>query len=234
MFTEMPESIIFTVILCIVSYLLGSIPNGVIIGKKFAGLDVREHGSKNMGATNSIRTLGAKLGYTVFALDCLKGAVVIVLVKYILSNNFFTSPIPIVIYGIFAVLGHVFPIYIGFKGGKAVATSLGLVLALTPLPALICLIIFWLIIWLVGYVGLASCTAAVTMFIISIIMHFLYNNDVAILNQVDLITLIFYFLIVVMIIYRHKQNFIRMARHEEHNIHARVNNKNRKIRETKK
>lgn len=228
MFTGNYFNIILAVGFCILSYLLGSIPNGVIIGKKFAGLDVREHGSKNMGATNSIRILGAKLGYTVFALDCLKGAVVIVLVKYILSGVF-DNPIPVVIYGICAVLGHAFPIYIKFKGGKAVATSLGVVLALTPLTALISLVLFWLVIWIIGYVGLASCTAALSMFVFSIIMYFLPENALSIFSKVDLVTLIFYGLIVLMIFYKHKANFIRMAHHEEHNVHPRVNRRNRKL-----
>lgn len=227
-----PGNIILAVAFCILSYLIGSIPHGVIIGKKFANIDVREHGSKNIGATNSIRVLGAKLGYTVFALDCLKGAVVIIIAKYVLAGVFF-SPIPFIIYGVFAVLGHVFPIYIGFKGGKAVATSLGCLLAIAPLPALLCLVTFWLVIWLIGYVSIASCSAALTALIVAIIMHFTYNADVAILNQTEPFTLLFLVIIVFMIFYRHKSNFIKLYHHKENNVHERVNRRNRKLVELK-
>jgi len=117
-------------LLMILSYFLGSIPSGLIIGKVFKNIDIREHGSKNTGATNAIRVLGFKTGIFAFIFDVMKGALVIALVFFLKDKSLYiVSEYNInisSIYGMAAVIGHVFPIYINFKGGKAVATSAGM------------------------------------------------------------------------------------------------------------
>ena len=135
-------NITISVLLLILSYLLGSIPFGVLIGKKFKGIDIREHGSKNIGSTNAIRVLGKKIGYLVFLCDVFKGMAIIILVKILASTGVWVTPIDELYYGALAIIGHSYSIFLDFKGGKAVATSLGVVLILSPLVAILCLIAF--------------------------------------------------------------------------------------------
>ena len=131
------QTIVLSVLFIIFAYLIGSIPFGLVIGKTLTGIDVREHGSKNIGTTNCIRVLGKKVGLLVFFFDCLKGAITILLVKYIFERNGVMEPlIPHILYGGAAILGHLKSIYLKFKGGKAVAVSLGVVLALTPVAGI--------------------------------------------------------------------------------------------------
>ena len=126
------------ILLLILSYLLGSIPFGLIIGKT-AGKDLRENGSGNIGSTNAIRILGLKLGLLSAFCDIIKGMLVIILVYILEANGIWYNPLVIngdslyVLYGIAAVIGHCFPIYIKFKGGKAVATSLGVLFITVPI-----------------------------------------------------------------------------------------------------
>lgn len=215
-----PLNVVLTIVFCVLSYLIGSIPVGLVVGKVFKGIDLREHGSKNIGSTNSFRVLGKKLGSVVFIFDVLKGALIIILTKYILvPNGVFDSMLPFLFYGVFAVIGHVFPIYIGFKGGKAVATSLGVVLSLTPLSAVACLIVFGIVLLITGFVSVSSCMAGITVLTVSIILHFVYNNNVFFLSQVDIPTIIIYALLVLIIFIRHRQNFIRLKNHTENSIY---------------
>ncbi len=124
--------IIFFFAIALVAYFLGSIPTGVIIGKKMKGLDIREHGSKNTGATNAYRVLGPKIGLTVLFLDILKGAIPVIIAKLVkLELNLS------VIIGIITIIAHTFSIYLNFKGGKGVATALGVFLVLTPIVGLL-------------------------------------------------------------------------------------------------
>ncbi len=209
-------TIILSIVLLIVSYLLGSIPFGLVIGKTITGIDVREHGSKNIGTTNCIRVLGKKVGYTVFFFDVLKGAVVIILVKYIFEPLDIMSPmIPYIFYGLAAILGHLFSIYLKFKGGKAVAVSLGVVMALTPIAGINCLIVFGLVFVLSGYVCLCSSFAALTVGATVWILHFVgYNGTNALLEYLwgrpDWFTVGLYTILVFVLIFKHKENFKRL------------------------
>lgn len=155
----------YFVILIIVAYCLGAVPFGLLIAQT-QGVDLRKVGSGNIGATNVMRTLGKKLGYTCFALDVAKG-----LIPMLLVPAFgLTDPNPTIgqlslwlVVGCAAVLGHIFPIYLGFKGGKGVATSLGVVLGLWPYYTVCGLIAFglWIVLFLIWrYVSLASIFAA--------------------------------------------------------------------------
>lgn len=153
----------------VVSYLLGSIPAAYIAGKA-KGIDLRKHGSGNLGATNVMRVLGPKIALVVFLFDMAKGALPVYFFPRWLSASGALNADPIffaILCGIAAIFGHARPIYLGFgKGGKGVATAAGVFLALAPLQTLIALVIFGLVLFLSGYVSLGSLTAAVVLPII--------------------------------------------------------------------
>lgn len=138
---------------CIIAYLLGSIPAGVWIGKAFHNKDIRDYGSGNTGATNTFRILGPKAGSFALAIDVLKGTVATLIPIYLGTD---IHPIFI---GIFAILGHIYSVYIHFKGGKAVATSAGVVLAIHPLFLLVFVGVFLAILLLTSMVSVASMLA---------------------------------------------------------------------------
>lgn len=148
----------------ILSYLLGSIPSGLIIGKTFHGIDIREHGSGNLGATNTFRTLGIKAGIIVTLMDILKGTLATAL------PFLFGSELHPLIAGIIAVIGHMFPIFAGFKGGKAVATSGGVLLFYTPIMFLVVFGIFFITLYISKYVSLSSMIAALSAVLYAIVL----------------------------------------------------------------
>ncbi len=145
-------------ILPIVSYLIGAIPFGLVIGK-FAGIDVRQHGSKNIGATNVSRTLGKKLGLVTLVLDVMKGLLPMAAASYILADHPFANYF-VCASGIAAVIGHMFPVYLGFSGGKGVATALGVFLFLSPLAIVISVFVFMGIVAFSGFVSAGSLAAS--------------------------------------------------------------------------
>ena len=152
-------------IVILIAYLLGSIPSSVWIGKIFYGIDVREHGSGNAGTTNTIRILGYKAGIPVFIIDALKGWFAVFMTK-IVFGYFPMMEMPdymTFVAAVAVVFGHIFPVFAGFRGGKGVATLLGVGFGLIPIPALIALAIFILVLLCFGYVSLASITASVTL-----------------------------------------------------------------------
>jgi glycerol-3-phosphate acyltransferase PlsY len=154
---------ILFVSLFLLAYLLGSIPTSVWVGKWFFGIDVRQHGSGNAGATNTIRVLGWKAGGPVFAVDIAKGFAAASLAWATelapQTSQFVNFQL---ILGFAALLGHVFPVFAGFKGGKGVATLLGVVIALSPLPAGLAFIVFLIVLFIFKYVSVASMTAGVS------------------------------------------------------------------------
>lgn len=153
------------IMLVIAAYFLGSIPTGLLLGKAF-GVDIRSTGSGNIGATNVYRTLGKKIGLLTLAGDCLKGLVPVLAMKYLGSSDLW-----IALAGLAAFLGHVFPVFLGFKGGKGVATALGVFLAVSPLAVLCSLMIFLLVVMKWRYVSLASITAACAMPVFVIVIE---------------------------------------------------------------
>ena len=155
--------IFITVTAVVLAYLLGSIPTAVWIGKIFHGIDVREHGSGNAGATNTIRILGWKTGIPVLLLDMIKGWVAAMLpVFFSLADHGTALLINLQIYaGIAAVIGHIFPLFAGFRGGKGVATIFGVLLAIYPVPTLLCLAVFLTILVITGIVSLSSMSAGI-------------------------------------------------------------------------
>ena len=156
-----------TVLLILIAYVLGSIPNALWVGKTFKNIDVREHGSKNTGSTNAARVLGPKLGIFTLILDILKGALPtylgIVLGADLLTRMTGIDKLDIIVIGMAAILGHTFSLFLKFKGGKAVATTLGVFLVLVPYAILILLVVFFVIFGLTKYVSLASVISAVAL-----------------------------------------------------------------------
>lgn len=156
-----------TVFLCAIcsvlaAYLIGSFSTAVWVGKQFFGKDVREYGSKNAGTTNVIRVLGWKPGIVVFLIDVLKGGVALLLTSWICGEEILNElQILPVLSAIAVVLGHVFPLYFGFHGGKGVATLLGVGLALYPLATLSALGVFVVVLLLTNYVSAGSMTAGI-------------------------------------------------------------------------
>ncbi len=219
---------LYIFLLMLLSYFLGSIPSGLIIGKVFKNVDIRQYGSKNTGATNAIRVLGFKYGIWAFVFDSLKGALVILLVFIINDPSLYlVSDYEINIsslYGAAAVLGHVFPIYINFKGGKAVATSAGMIFAIEPWVA-VGVIVFFLIMFLITrYVSLSSTTAAsavLVYFIIRVfIEHELFNLSTRIMD------LVVVSLLAALIFIRHKANYKRLKLGTEYRFGPKKNEKN--------
>lgn len=153
-----------------IGYLLGSIPSGFLVGK-CRGIDIRQHGSGNIGATNVVRTLGRNWGALVFALDVLKGIVAVQLAMRGLACAASACPIPAdqlgILAGLGCFLGHCFPVWLGFKGGKGVATGAGILIGLTPWTAIIGLTIWVIVYYSSRYVSLASIIAAISLPIIA-------------------------------------------------------------------
>lgn len=161
--------LIFPVIL---SYLIGSIPTSVWVGKLFYGIDVRTRGSGNAGATNTIRVLGLKAGIPVLVFDAFKGWMAVKLIHFF-PVQFETEnqmALFLILLGTSVVIGHVFPLFAGFRGGKGVATLMGVGLALFPVAALIALAVFLLVFIPFRYVSLASITAAICFPVIELLL----------------------------------------------------------------
>ena len=191
-----------TILLMVLSYILGSVPNALWIGKVFKGIDVREHGSKNTGSTNAARVLGVKLGILTLILDISKGLVP-TLIAILLKVDFFENLTKIenldyVLVGICAILGHVFSIFMNFKGGKAVATTLGVFLVLVPKAVLFAAIVFFVVFAIFRYVSLSSIFAAVSL---PIFTYFLYQQIIYVILGI---------LIAILIIVKHKSNIERL------------------------
>jgi len=144
---------------CLAAYFLGAIPSSYIVGKLFFNLDLREHGSGNVGATNALRVLGTKIGILVLAADMAKGAAAIWLAGYLACGGF-SSEIYEVAAGASAILGHIFTIFLKFKGGKGVATAAGVFLALVPKTLGLCFVLFFVIVFVTRYVSLGSILSA--------------------------------------------------------------------------
>src|SRR5699024_9405675 len=155
--------LITNIVLFAFSYLIGSIPFALIIGKLFYNTDIREHGSGNVGTSNTFRILGKKAGIIVLICDLFKGAVP-VWIALLLGSD-----ITVLFFGLVAAIGHVYSIFLKFKGGKAVATGGGAILAYAPLVFIILLATFLIVLYTSKYVSLASVSASIVFLIVSLI-----------------------------------------------------------------
>ncbi len=187
----------------ILSYILGSIPNGLWLGKAIWHTDLREHGSHNIGATNAWRTLGKVAGTCIFLLDFAKGALSVYLGSLLVG-----TPLFMIICGILAIVGHSCSLFLKFKGGKGVATGLGVMVMLMPLPALIVFLIWLAIVKVTGYVSLGSIVAAACVPALAWLMGY------------SLEFILFGVLAAVFIIVRHHSNIGRLLKGTESKIQA--------------
>lgn len=155
---QIPLTMIFLAIL--ISYLLGSLPTGFLVARA-KGIDIRQHGSGSTGATNVFRTIGKKPGIFVFICDALKGFIAVWIAWHYFANGHLSPALIAIIAGIVCILGHNFPVWLKFKGGKGVATSLGVVIGLFPIAAGVAFIVWMIVFFVTRYVSLASLLAAI-------------------------------------------------------------------------
>lgn len=189
----------FNAAIIILAYLLGSIPSGLIVGKVFFGKDIREHGSGNLGGTNTFRTLGVKAGLAVSIADVLKGTLAAGL------PLLFDADIHMLAVGVFAVVGHMYPLFAGFRGGKAVATSGGVLLAYAPILFLFMLVFFFISLYITKYVSLSSILTSAATF-----TYALFTRDPALIAVVAVLA--------TFVIYRHRSNIARIRNKTEPKI----------------
>jgi len=191
----------FILLSCLGSYFLGSVPNAVWVGKVFFGIDVRKHGSGNAGATNTLRTLGKSAGFAVLFLDFLKGycaAQLTLIADFPISE---TEALNLkMLLGSLAVLGHVYPIFAGFRGGKGIATLIGVITAMSGWLALVCFITFILVVSISKFISLGS--------IISAVLSPIY---VGLIYSWEQSTFLYFCIAIgVLVIYTHRTNIKRL------------------------
>lgn len=155
------------VLALLASYLLGAIPTSFLAGKLFRGIDLRQHGSGNLGATNLYRTLGARFAVPVGLFDIAKGAVPVMVIAPMVSTSKYFA----ILCGIMAVLGHVFSVFVRFRGGKGVATASGVMLGLTPWAVVVALVVWLVVVRASGYVSLGSMVGAIVLPIAAWLLH---------------------------------------------------------------
>ena len=195
-----------TIVLLILAYLLGSIPSGLWIGQAFFNINLREHGSGNTGTTNTFRILGKKAGMATFAIDFSKGTL-----ATLLPLIFHVQGISPIIFGLLAVIGHTFPIFAKFKGGKAVATSAGVIFGFAPLFCLYLAVVFFGTLYLGSMISLSSVTAALAA-VLGVILFPLIGF---LLPSYDLLFVVIILALASLIIIRHKDNINRIRNKTE-------------------
>ena len=194
-------------ILIILAYFIGSIPTAIIVSKVFFNIDIRDYGSGNMGATNTFRVLGPKFGTIVMVGDMLKGILAVALynlLPYYLTNELDRTNLMIGL-GLAAVVGHIYPIWAGFRGGKGVATLFGMVLAIQPIVAINCVGVFLLVLYLTRYVSLSSILAGVAL---PICVLWIYNEQ-------EVFYRVFAVAVACLIVLTHQKNITRLLKGNE-------------------
>lgn len=208
--------ILLIAVLFIVAYLIGSISTAVWIGKAYYGIDIRQHGSGNSGATNTFRVLGKKPGTIVMLIDIFKGWVATSLAALLVIFNV-VEPDNLIIYklimGALAVVGHIFPVYERFKGGKGVATLLGMMLAVHLEVALMCMVIFVIVLFTSKYVSLGSMIAALAFPILLLLPRFHPDNPILI---------VFGFVLFAVVALTHRKNINRLIQGEESKANIKI------------
>jgi glycerol-3-phosphate acyltransferase PlsY len=199
-------------LLIVIAYLIGSIPTAVWVSKGFFGIDIREYGSGNAGATNTFRVLGSKWGTIVMIGDMLKGVAATSLYIFLPYYMHATSELErtnfMVGLGLAAVLGHIFPIWADFRGGKGVATLFGMILAIQPIVAVLCVGIFLLVLYLTRFVSLSSILASVA-FAVFILVIF---------NEKELLYRAFAIAVALLVLLTHQKNITRLLRGSESKV----------------
>jgi glycerol-3-phosphate acyltransferase PlsY len=197
----------FIILAVIGGYLLGSISTAVWVGKIFHGMDVREHGSGNAGATNVIRVLGWKTGIPVMIIDVAKGwfAASLPVIFTLAEKGSGTLTTLQIITGMAAIIGHVYPLFAGFRGGKGVGTTFGVLLALSPLLTLTCMGVFLAVLFITGYVSVSSMSAGIAFPVLLF----------AIFNTPSVVFKVFSVVVAIALIVTHRTNIKRLLKGEE-------------------
>ena len=208
------------IISVVIAYLIGSVPSAIWVSKWFFGIDVRDYGSKNAGATNTFRVIGKKAGFPVLFFDILKGwgavkGLCLIFSLYTIGSDQFVN-LELAI-GVAAVFGHVFPVYEGFKGGKGVATLLGIILAVSLWSAVICFVVFLVVFVVSKYVSLGAICAA-----------FIYPFLTIYVFKAETPSLIFFSIVISsLVILTHKKNIERLLKNEESKMPLNLRFKNK-------
>ena len=203
------------ILFLLLAYLTGAFPSAVWVGKTFYQKDVREYGSGNAGATNTFRVLGKKAGVPVLIMDVFKGWLAVNYV-FFLSTHSALVEVPDLLFetklafGIAAVIGHLFPVYTGFRGGKGIATLLGLLIGLSPIAALVSIIVFVIVFIISKYVSLGSIIASI---IFPLVVFFLLNE-----KDVNSSLEIFSVFVPILSLITHQKNIERLVRGEENKV----------------
>lgn len=212
-------NLIFVVVL---AYLVGSIPTSIILSKLVKGIDIRQHGSGNAGGTNVFRVMGWKWGVLTIILDAVKGAIAVIIVARLYLDNFpFNNITPFddftlvqIICGIAAVVGHIWTVFAGFRGGKGIATALGFLLTLITIDMLFALVVFTITVTLSRYISLGSLAAAVSLPIILVVRENIFGVEIPGYQTI----LPFIIGLVLLVIYTHRKNIDRLIKGSENKI----------------
>ena len=204
------NSLMKEVLLIILAYLIGSVPTALIISKRFFDIDIRDYGSGNMGATNTFRVLGSKYGSIVMVADMLKGMAAVGLFNFLphyLHNELDRTNLMIGL-GLAAVLGHIFPIWAQFRGGKGVATLFGMILAIQPIIAVCCIAVFISVLFLTRYISLSSILAGVAL---PICVLWIYNEQ-------EVFYRVFAVAVACLVVLTHQKNISRLLKGNESRV----------------
>ena len=198
------------IFLIVIAYLIGSVPTAVWVSKAFFSIDIRDYGSGNAGATNTFRVLGSRWGTFVMAIDVLKGVAatsLYLLLPYYLTSEWDRTNLMVGL-GLAAVLGHIFPIWADFRGGKGVATLFGMVLAIQPVVAVCCVGVFLLVLYLTRFVSLSSILASVAF---AVFILFIFNEKEPLYRA-------FAIAVALLVILTHQKNISRILRGSESKV----------------
>jgi acyl phosphate:glycerol-3-phosphate acyltransferase len=198
------------ILLIVIAYLIGSVPTAVWISKLFFGIDIREYGSGNSGATNTFRVLGSRWGVFVMAMDVLKGAAatsLYVLLPYYMTSEWDRTNFMVGL-GLAAVLGHIFPIWADFRGGKGVATLFGMILAIQPLVAVCCVGVFLCVLYLTRFVSLSSILASIAF---AVFILFVFNEKETLYRA-------FAIAVTLLVVLTHQKNIGRLLKGSESKV----------------
>lgn len=197
-------------LLIVIAYLIGSVPTAIWLSKAYFGIDIREYGSGNSGATNTFRVLGSKWGSIVMLVDILKGVLatsLYILLPYYLTDEWDRTNFMVGL-GLAAVLGHIFPIWADFRGGKGVATLFGMILAIQPIVAACCVGVFMLVLYLTRFVSLSSIMASVAF---AVFILFIFNEQEPLYRA-------FAIAVTLTVLLTHQKNISRLLRGNESKV----------------
>jgi glycerol-3-phosphate acyltransferase PlsY len=198
------------ILLIVIAYLIGSIPTAVWVRKLFFGIDIREYGSGNSGATNTFRVLGSRWGVFVMSMDVLKGVAatsLYILLPYYLTSEWDRTNFMVGL-GLAAVLGHIFPIWADFRGGKGVATLFGMILAIQPLVAVCCVGVFLFVLYLTRFVSLSSILASIAF---AVFILFVFNEKETLYRG-------FAIAVTLLVVLTHQKNISRLLKGSESKV----------------